>query len=278
MKKLLLFVFGISLSLSLFAQQKIVIRFENPDPATIKEFTKPGNDVAAYKPGEFLDIVIPETDYDKILSAGYQATIVTTEAEMAANLGNVDDINGYRTYDEALAELQQIESTYPDICKLYDIGDSHGKVYFNEGYGNYDDYQHDIWALKLSDNVEQEEDEPAVYYFGAHHAREPLSTEVAFYVLNYLLDNYGTDPEVTDNVNSKEIWFVPIVNPDGHEVVLDQIDLSWRKNIRDNDGNGTLTPGNWLYPDGVDPNRNYGWEWGGQGASSSPDDQTYHGP
>jgi hypothetical protein len=71
---------------------------------------------------------------------------------------------------------------------------------------------------------------------------------------------------------------VPIVNPDGHEVVLDQINTDWRKNIRDNDGNGSLTPGSWDYPDGVDPNRNYGWNWGTAGTSSDPGEITYCGP
>lgn len=278
MKKLLLAFFTIAFSISLFSQEKVIVRFNNPDKEILKEFTKATYDVAACKPGEFLDIVIPEADYSKMISAGYNITIVNSTSQMAANLGNVDDINGYRTYDEALEELQQIAADNPTICKLIDIGDSRGKEYFDSGYGNYGDYQHDIWAMKVSDNVEMDEDEPAIYYFGAHHAREPLSTEVAFYVLNYIIDNYGTDPGITENVNNKEIWFVPIVNPDGHEVVLNQINLDWRKNIRDNDGNGSFTNGTWDYPDGVDPNRNYGWEWGTTGTSSDPNDITYCGP
>ena len=278
MKKSVLIILAIVFSIAVFSQEKVIIRFQNPDQITFKTFTSAKYDVAAYKPGEYLDIVVTEAGYQKILSQGYQAEIVNTTAQMATNLGDVDDINGYRTYAEALEELQQIAADNPEICKLIDIGDSRGKEYYEAAYGNYEDYQHDIWAIKLSDNVNVEEDEPAVYYFGAHHAREPISTETAFYVLNYLVDNYGTDPEVTENVNTKEIWFVPIVNPDGHEVVLNQLNLDWRKNIRDNDGNGSVTPGSWGYPDGVDPNRNYGWHWGGEGASSDPESQTYHGP
>jgi hypothetical protein len=278
MKKSLLFIIAIVFSIALFSQEKVIIRFENPDQITFKTFTTSAYDVAAFKPGEFLDLVVTEADYQKILSQGYQAEVINSTARMAANLGNVDDINGYRTYDEALEELQEIAANNPSICKLMDIGNSQGKDYFEASYGNYANYQHDIWAIKLSDNVNVDEDEPAVYYFGAHHAREPISTEVAFYVLNYLVDNYGTDPEVTENVNNTEIWFVPIVNPDGHEVVLDQINTDWRKNIRDNDGNGSLTPGSWDYPDGVDPNRNYGWNWGTAGTSSDPGEITYCGP
>jgi len=279
MKKSVLFLLAIVFSVALFSQQnKVIIRFENPDQLTFKTFTAPEYDVAAFKPGQFLDIMVSEADYQKILSQGYQAEVVNSTAQMAANLGNVDDINGYRTYDEALEELQEIAANNPTICKLMDIGDSQGKVYFEQSYGNYEDYQHDIWAMKVSDNVNVNEDEPAVYYFGAHHAREPISTETAFYVLNHIIDNYGTDPEITENVNNTEIWFVPIVNPDGHEVVLDQINTDWRKNIRDNDGDGNLTNGYWDYPDGVDPNRNYGWNWGTAGTSSDPGDQTYCGP
>jgi hypothetical protein len=270
----LLFLF----STTIFAQEKMVVRFNQPDPITFKTFTQPHIDVAGVSPGNYLDIVLSRAEYDNLLSQGYDVSIVFTMAEMAENLKGDADIPGYRTYDEALLELQQIAANNPEICKLFDIGDSRGKEYFNAGYGNYADYQHDVWALKVSDNVEVDEDEPAIYYLGAHHAREPLSTEVAFYVLNHLLDNYGTDPEITASINSKEIWFVPIVNPDGHKVVLDQFNTDWRKNIRDNDGNGSITNGNWQYPDGVDPNRNYGWQWGGSGSSGDQSSQTYRGP
>ena len=279
MKYLFSLLFALTLTLFVQAQQHVVIRFNNPDPMTVKTFNNADYDVASFVPGKYLDLVVWETEVETFLQQGYDVKVVSTEAEMAANLGNVDDIAGYRTYAETLQELQQIAADHPDICKLIDIGDSHGKVYYNEGYGNYSAYQHDIWAMKVSDNVELDEDEPAVYYFGAHHAREPLSTEVAMYVLNHIIDNYGTDPEITANVNSKEIWFVPIVNPDGHEIVLNQIDMNWRKNIRDNDGNGTVTQGNWnSYPDGVDPNRNYGWQWGTEGTSFDPGNETYCGP
>ena len=225
MKKSVLIILAVVFSIAVFSQEKVIIRFQNPDQITFKTFTSPEYDVAAYKPGGYLDIFVTEADYQKIISQGYEAEIVNSTAQMAANLGNADDINGYRTYAEALEELQQIAADNPDICKLMDIGDSRGKEYYEASYGNYEDYQYDIWALKLSDNVNIEEDEPEIYYFGAHHAREPISTETTFYILNYLVDNYGIDPEVTENVNTKEIWFVPIVNPDGHEVVLNQINL-----------------------------------------------------
>ncbi|MBE0639071.1 MAG: carboxypeptidase regulatory-like domain-containing protein [Bacteroidales bacterium] len=279
MKKYFFVFIMLTFTLTSFSQEKVIIRFSNPDPILVKHFATNNYDIAAYSPTVFLDLVVTEEEYNSLLAQGYVATVIQTEAGMRANLRGDADLPGYRSYQESLAELQQMQIDHPEICKLFDLGDSRGKEYYLAGNNNYVNYQHDIWALKVSDNVELDEDEPAIYYMGAHHAREPLSTEVAFYVLNHILDNYGTNPSITENVNSKEIWFIPVVNPDGQKIVLDQIDVNWRKNIRDNDNNGQVTlSGGWSYPDGVDPNRNYGWQFGGQGASSDPGELTYHGP
>jgi len=279
MKKFFILLLLSICSITALPQQKVIIRFSNPDPVLVKHFAAENYDIAAYYPGSFLDLFVTETEYAHLQQLGYSASIIQTEAEMRSNLKGDNDINGYLNYEQSLEELQQMVVDHPDICQLFDIGDSRGKIYFNQGNQNYVDYQHEIWALKVSDNVEEDEDEAAIFYMGAHHAREPLSTMVAFYVLNHILDNYGTDPQITENVNSKELWFIPVVNPDGQKIVLDEIDVSWRKNIRDNDNNNQITwSGGWSYPDGVDPNRNYGWEFGGEGASPDPGDQTYHGP
>lgn len=279
MKKITLLICCISLFTLIAAQDNLVIRLENPAPEAMKFFLTNEYDIASYDPGEYLDIVVDSAEFQRLLSLGYEFRIFQTQSDIMGNLSFLADVPGYRTYQVALAELQQIANTYPSICKLFDLGDSRGKLYYNAGNNNYVNYQHDVWALKVSGNVEQDEDEPAIFYMGAHHAREPLSTEVTFYILNHLLQNYGVDPEITNSINSKDIWFVPIVNPDGHKIVLDQINTDWRKNIRDNNNNGQITPGSYSnYPDGVDPNRNYGWEWGGQGSSSSPSSQVYHGP
>ncbi len=278
MKKILLLFVSFFIVSEFWAQEKVIVRLDHPSPDHVKYFTANQYDIASVRPGEYLDLVVTNEEFQHLLAQGYRFRIFQTVAEMAANLEPEKDLPGYRTYAEALAELQQLQSTHPDICKLYNIGETRGKQYYDAGNNNYVNYQHHIWALKVSDNVNLDEDEPAIYYMGAHHAREPLSTEVTFYVLNHILQNYGINPAITNAVNNKEIWFIPIVNPDGHKIVLDQINTDWRKNIRDNDGNGQITAGSYLYPDGVDPNRNYGWEWGGEGASASPSDQTYRGP
>jgi len=260
---------------SLLAANSVVIRFEDPDSQVISTFIDGNYDIAAFKPGEFLDIVVSEIDYQKILQQGYDVIITQTEEQMKNNLNDPTELNGYRDYEEMLTELQQIEADNPNICKLFDIGETLGKEYSDAGNSIYDDYYHEIWALKVSDNVETEEDEPCVYYLAEHHAREPISLEVSMAVLNNIIDNYGSDPEITENVNNTQIWFVPLVNPNGHKVVTDEINTMWRKNIRDNNENGTLNVTGYSPQDGVDPNRNYGWEWGG--ASTNWTSETYQG-
>ncbi|MBC8214638.1 MAG: carboxypeptidase regulatory-like domain-containing protein [Candidatus Marinimicrobia bacterium] len=265
-----------------FAEERMVIRFNQPDKFIIEEFNHDNYDVAGYKPNEYWDIVVSQSEYDRITELGYTVDIVQTENQLKNNLKmRTDrDLAGYRNYEDVINELQQIEAEYPGLCKLYDVGESWGKEYSDNGNSYYDNYHHEIWALKVSDNVETEEDEPSVYFMGEHHAREPISLEVVMSNLYYILDNYGLDQTITDNVNNSQIWFIPLVNPNGHRIVTEQIDLWWRKNIRDNnlDGNFDTDNSSGYGTDGVDPNRNYGWEWGSVGTSDEFTSPVYHGP
>lgn len=152
----------------------------------------------------------------------------------------------YHTYEEVVDELNSIANAYPDITRLDTIGISttDSRV---------------ILALKISDNPGDEEDEPAILYNGIHHAEELMGAEICMYMINSLVTGYGIDPQIRAWVDSTEIWIVPIVNPDGHEIVMHvpSIDISWRKNTRDNNGNNTFD----IYDDGVDLNRNYDFNW-----------------
>jgi carboxypeptidase T len=271
-------ILGLLLSIGI-SEEKMVIRFDNPTKILMQEFSDENIDVAAYKSDEYLDIVVTEAQYDELLSQGYQFRITQYESQLLENMGDARDIPGYRNYEELVSELQTIEMQNPGLCKLYDIGETLGKEYSNDGNSNYDDYHHEVWALKISDNVEIEEDEPSIFYLGEHHAREPISLEVVMSNINYILANYGVDPTITTNINNSQVWFVPLVNPNGHRIVTEQIDVWWRKNIRDNNENGSFdTSNNTGYGiDGVDPNRNYGFEWGPVGTSDDFNSPVYHG-
>jgi len=91
------------------------------------------------------------------------------------------------------------------------------------------------------------------------------------YYMFWLVENYGTDPTATHIVNNRELFFVPLVNVDGYRYnITTNPDGGgfWRKNRSPNEGSDCV---------GTDPNRNYGADWGGPGASASPCSDVYRG-
>jgi carboxypeptidase T len=155
-----------------------------------------------------------------------------------------------------VAEVQRAASDHPAIFSLFSIGTSYqGRT---------------IWAGKISDNVGIDEDEPEVLLTHHQHAREHLTVEMALYTLNMLTDEYGTTQQVTDLVNSREIWMVFDMNPDGGEYDISTGSYaSWRKNRQPNSGSSYI---------GTDLNRNWGYRWGCCGGSSgTTNSETYRG-
>jgi hypothetical protein len=135
----------------------------------------------------------------------------------------------------------------------------------------------DIVAVRVTDDAANVDDgsRPAVLYAGAQHAREWITPEMVRRLMHYVLDNYGNDAEITELVNTTELWFLPVANPDGYDFTFTEGNRLWRKNTRDNNGDGEITIG-----DGVDPNRNFAVKWGYDNEGSSPDpaSDTYRGP
>ena len=164
-------------------------------------------------------------------------------------------VNGdYHSYKELERDLLALENSYPHLARVFSIGESLEK--------------RNIYALKISDNVNVDEDETEVIFIGSHHAREWISVEVPFLLGKYLVENYEGNSQIKDLVDRSEIWIVPLLNPDGLEYSI-HFYRYWRKNRREN-ADGTY---------GVDLNRNYGYNWGydNQGSSSYTDDQDYRG-
>ncbi|MEV6590450.1 M14 family metallopeptidase [Streptomyces acidicola] len=135
----------------------------------------------------------------------------------------------------------------------------------------------DILALKLTKNAKNSKDgaKPSVLYMSNQHAREWITPEMTRRLMHHYLDNYGTDKRIKKIVDSTELWFVLSANPDGYDFTHQADgDRQWRKNMRDNNGDGQITIG-----DGVDLNRNFAYKWGydDEGSSPFPTSQTYRG-
>ncbi len=116
---------------------------------------------------------------------------------------------------------------------------------------------------------------PAVLYSSTQHAREWISTEINRRLMFHYIDAWrANDREVRKLLRSTELWFILVANPDGYQYTFDAERL-WRKNLRDNNGDGVTQVG-----DGVDPNRNFANHWGydNEGSSPNPSSETYRGP
>jgi carboxypeptidase T len=137
-----------------------------------------------------------------------------------------------------------------------------------------------IWGLRLGTTVAPPDTRPVALLNALTHAREPEGMQALLYFVDDLLGRYGSDPFATYLLEHRVTYVVPVVNPDGYQRNQDIYVASgsfglWRKNLRDNDGSGTVTSA-----DGVDLNRNYGFHWGHNnvGSSGSPGSSTYRGP
>ncbi|RPI13267.1 MAG: T9SS C-terminal target domain-containing protein [Ignavibacteriae bacterium] len=170
-------------------------------------------------------------------------------------------MGGFYTYTEVVQKLDSMRLLYPNlITAKMDKGTTY------EG--------RKMWAVKISDNPDVNESaiEPAIYFDALHHAREPQSMASLMYYMYWLLENYNSNPEVAHLLNNREIFIIPVVNPDGYvrnQTTNPNGGGSWRKN---------RTPYGGYF--GVDLNRNYSYKWGYDniGSSGNPSSDTYRGP
>ena len=167
-------------------------------------------------------------------------------------------MGGFYTYSEAVAQLDTMRNLFPQLISQ--------KVQIGSSIEN-----RPIYAVKISDNPDSSEAEQQVLFTGVHHACEPASLQQLMFYMYYLLENYNTEPEIKYLVDNLEIFFVPIVNPDGYVYNEQQNPTgggTWRKNRR---------PVSLFY--GVDLNRNYGYAFGYDelGSSSIPVHPWYRG-
>ncbi|MCC6678720.1 MAG: hypothetical protein IT436_16430 [Phycisphaerales bacterium] len=170
-----------------------------------------------------------------------------------------DDLAWFQTYHnlaEINAYMDQLAAARPDLAQVVPVGPSHlGKP---------------IRALRITGPDQPgnpKSARPGAVYHGCQHAREWISPASVMWFAEQFITKYDTDARIRDVVNNVEFNLIPVVNPDGYEFTWTSQRL-WRKNRRPTTG-GNI---------GVDTNRNWGYEWGGEGASTDPGSETYRGP
>ena len=211
----------------------------------------------------------PEATRNLICAGSIESYVTPTNFELGS-------MGGYLTYQELLDELDEMVSLYPDLITVK----ANISTFLTEGLADNSTTpsigDNGIKWVKISDNPNvTNEGEPQILYTAIHHAREPSTLSQLVFFMWYLLENYDSNLEVQSLLNNTELYFVPVVNPDGYLY-----------NEKTNPNGGGLWRKNRNNGDGVDNNRNYDYHingdsnngsWGGPGSSANPGSSTYHG-
>ena len=264
MNRLIVFL-AIIISLGLSQHSRyILVRTETGlNPMQKSELLKLCLDIVRVDRAGRFEIVVHPRELEQIRKLDIPVEVVIEDMERyyASRMSGRGNFGDYYTFSEAMAILDSLHNNYPNITTAR----------IDLGYTTWDGNK--VWAMKISDNPTQQENEPEILFTGVHHAREPITCNVAVELIRKLCQDYGSDSEITYLVDNRQIWVVPVVNPDGY-LYNEQTNPGgggmWRKNRRDNGGGDY----------GVDPNRNYAYQWGYDNSGSSPDpsSETYRGP
>jgi hypothetical protein len=216
-------------------------------------------DHANHKPGRFLDAWLSASEFKMLKNTGvpyeiliddfveYEKTLPRmTEAEIDATMressekfnvshsiyGTLRNL-GHLKYSEVVNKIDSLRIEYPTlVSQKFSIGQSYES--------------RTIWAVRITKNPDAPTGKPEVLYHALIHAREPVSASSQLYYIYWLVENYGIDPLATYILNNREIYWIPVFNPDGY-VYNETGNGNWRKNRKPCSG-GT----------GTDLNRNYG--------------------
>jgi Zinc carboxypeptidase len=237
------------------------------------ELVRKGYDVPAIRHGArgtTVDLVLTRAQARRLRARGIWLKLMRNSrgrtVRQAAAAQAQGGYNVWRSWDEPGGirdELYRVARRNRRLVKLRVLGHT---------------YQgREIIALKVTRGARRKRDgaRPAVLYSSTQHAREWISTEVNRRLMHWFIDKWrGRDREIRRLLGDVELWFVLVANPDGYQYTFD-VERLWRKNLRDNDGDGQIST-----VDGVDPNRNFDehWNYDEEGSSSIFSSLTYRGP
>ncbi|MBE0647417.1 MAG: T9SS type A sorting domain-containing protein [Bacteroidales bacterium] len=178
-------------------------------------------------------VYVTPAEMEKLQASGLE--IVVTNPDLNSHSQGFWDqsiLESYHNYNQMVELSDSLATNFPAICKKIILGTSPEGRQFG--------------ILKISDNVNVNENEPELMFDGGIHGNEIMGPELVIRYARHLCLSYGTDSVLTDLINNREIWLYYVVNPDG-----------FANGIRYNSN-------------GVDCNRDVGFMWGGEGYSPFP--------
>jgi hypothetical protein len=227
--------------------------FSNDPVSLIQELERSNHDVLGINRREgFVEILADQKEIRTLESAGHEVEVLSFTTRAVPS--------GYHDYDAFVTLYQDLAASYPHIAKLVDVG-------AEMGTGNtYESRK--LYAMKISDNVDDDEDEINIWIVGNHHAREITTGEYDYWIAEKLLKGYMFNANIKKWVDNNQIYIGMTWNPDGLEYCHNTYGY-WRKNRKPFVGGDV----------GVDLNRNFDIDWDGPGGGSTdPSSDTYRGP
>ncbi len=237
------------------AASDVMVRLFELRDCSIESLLADGYDIATVNRSQnYVDIVIDESYLSTLES---KATTIRVLPESWARLlpENTDDAGEYLDPAETWAHWTDLAAAYPDLVQYPVI---QGQSF--EG--------RDIYTICIT-SPSGPSDKPAIFFNALIHSREPATNSVLADFGLWLASEYDNDTMATIILDNSEIYFMPIVNPDGYEDNMTGGNMQ-RKNMN------FTTP---VPSSGIDLNRNYGYQWGydDSGSSPNPYDETYRG-
>jgi hypothetical protein len=276
------------------SNQLFVYRVSASTDAAAQRLFRAGFDVLENRTGTDLFVLGDTATADRLRAAGFRPTVVEkldpvgwkapstrlvpdAAGPVGAPIDETYD-GGYHTVRAQYAHLAKVAADHPNLATVVDYGDSYLKTR-NPATG------YDLMAIclthkqsgdcALTPNVPK----PRFLFMTQIHAREIITGDIAWRFIDHLANDYGHDSDVTALLDSTEVWVVPIVNPDGVDVVQQGGNRPYlqRKNVDAVSGSHCSNPPSGSNQSGVDLNRNTKTHWDTTGVDPNPCGQTYPG-
>ena len=257
--------------------ESIVVRAYYDDPAMVAQFAAEVEPWFVNPKEGYLVVGVSPDQLNLLIFLGFQvevdqaltAEVTTPRTINASQGGGIPGYACYRTVTETLASAHTLAANYPGLAQTVDVGDSWLKVQ-NAANG------YDLLVLVLT-NPNTSGPKPVLFMTTGLHAREYTPPELVTRFAEHLVQNYGSDPDITWLLDYHEIHMLLQSNPDSRVVAENQV--YWRKNQNNSNGcSATLPPLSFGSHFGTDLNRNFEFQWGCcNGSSTSSCSETYRG-
>ena len=205
-----LIVYLILLTFSFSIEEKFTVEIKYSSIEDLQQLVDIGIDLDHYRTSSIVHAFVSDLEFNLIANLNFQIKHIPNQSKIYFNeLKNSSNysrnpMEDYHNYIELTNFLQNIANQNPDITRLESIGQSvQGR---------------ELWVMEITDNPGINEVEPEFKYIANMHGDETVGRELSLYLIEWLVQEYGTNPRATNLINNTAIYIMPSMNPDGFEL------------------------------------------------------------